>query len=129
MASQPSTTETVATGRDDGGSSTGFNALIGGIAGVLLSFIPLSTLLGGAVAGYLEGGTTNAGIRVGAYAGLIMLVPFVFLFSAIMLFVMGGAPAAFWLVVVFMFVFGALYTVGLSILGGVLGVYIKNEIA
>lgn len=102
------------------------------MAGIVLSFIPLSTVLGGAVAGYLEGGDMDAGLRVGALAGIIMLIPFA-LFG--LLFVMfflgfgtGGAPIAFGLFAVIILLFGAVYTVGLSAVGGYLGVYIKHEL-
>lgn len=78
-------------------SSTPISALIGAVIGVVFFFIPFSPILGGAIAGYLEGGTTNDGMRVGAFAGLIMLIPIGFIgMAAIML------------------VFGAIYTVGSS---------------
>ncbi|MFC7007049.1 DUF5518 domain-containing protein [Halalkalicoccus salilacus] len=41
--------------------NTPLNALIGGVIGVVLSFIPLSTVIGGTVAGYLEGGDYTSG--------------------------------------------------------------------
>lgn len=113
--------------------STLLNAFIGAVAGVILSFIPLSTLLGGAVAGYLEGGESGDGLKVGAIAGVFMLIPFVFIGFAMMMFVigggmMGGPPFAFSLMMVFMLFLGALYTVGLSAVGGYLGIYLKNEL-
>ncbi|MFC7232568.1 DUF5518 domain-containing protein [Saliphagus sp. GCM10025308] len=116
--------------RDD--SSTLINALVGAAAGIILSFIPLSTLLGGAVAGYLEGGEPNDGVKVGAIAGLIMLIPIVFMGMFFGLFFLGfgarGAPIAFGLMAFFMLAFGALYTVGLSAVGGYLGIYLKDEL-
>lgn len=122
-------TETVT---DEDGSSTLINAFIGAVAGIILSFIPLSTLLGGGVAGYLEGGEPGDGLRVGAIAGVIMLVPFVFIGFVMMMFFVGGGmagpPVAFGLMMVFMLFLGALYTVGLSAVGGYLGIYIKNEL-
>lgn len=131
MVPEPSTAETAGRATNDG-SNTLLNAVIGAVAGIVLSFIPLSTVLGGAVAGYLEGGDTDAGLRVGALAGIIMLIPFA-LFG--LLFVMfylgfgtGGAPIAFGLFAVIILLFGAVYTVGLSAVGGYLGVYIKQEL-
>ncbi|WP_436343943.1 DUF5518 domain-containing protein [Natronorubrum sp. FCH18a] len=112
------------------GFGTPLNALIGGAAGVVLSFVPGSTLLGGGIAGYLEGGEPADGLRVGALAGLVMLVPFVvlgFLASIFFLGIGDTAPALGVLFVVFL-VFGAFYTVGLSILGAVLGIYVRNEL-
>ncbi|WP_440771317.1 DUF5518 domain-containing protein [Natronorubrum sp. DTA28] len=112
------------------GFGTPLNAVIGGAAGIVLSFVPGSTLLGGGIAGYLEGGEPADGLRVGALAGLVMLVPFVFfgfLASIFFLGVSGSAPGMGVMLVVFL-VFGALYTVGLSVVGAVLGIYVKNEL-
>ncbi|WP_306055988.1 DUF5518 domain-containing protein [Natronococcus wangiae] len=125
-ASSPTRADDATSGN---GSSTAFNALIGGIAGVILSFIPLSTILGGAIAGYLESGGSEDGLKVGAIAGLVMLIPFVF-FGFFLLFILGvaGTPAAFGLLGLLALFFAALYTVGLGALGGVLGVYLKDEL-
>lgn len=114
--------------------NTPLNALIGGVIGVVLSFIPLSTVIGGAVAGYLEGGDYASGAKVGALAGLIALVPFVFL-AGIVLFLMPmrgppgpGLTVASWVMLVFALGFAAVYIVGFSSLGGVLGAYVKREV-
>lgn len=132
MDSQPSRSSTAGVPTADRRSSTAINALIGAVAGLVLSFIPLSTLLGGAVAGYLEGGTTNDGLRVGAIAGLVMLLPMLFFGLVLVPFVLGigtgSFPAAFGLVAVLLFVFVAVYTVGLSAVGAVLGNYLKYEL-
>ena len=113
----------------DSGSTTGINALIGGIVGIVLSFIPFSTVIGGVVAGYLEGGDTNDGLRVGALAGLVMLVPFVFLlFVAMFVFGFVGVPRALGVVAILVFGFGAVYTVGFGALGGFLGAYLNREL-
>ena len=109
-------------------SNTVINALIGGIAGVILSFVPLSTILGGAIAGYLEGGTSADGLKVGALAGVVMLIPFVVLAGFFFLvFAPPGAPVGFGLLGFVVLFFGMLYTVALGVLGGYLGVYIENE--
>ncbi|GAB7121090.1 hypothetical protein JCM9743_35600 [Natrinema sp. JCM 9743] len=106
--------------------------MIGAVAGVILSFVPLSTLLGGAITAYLEGGTPNDGIRVGAIAGVIMLVLMVFMGMFIMMFFLGfevgGAPRMLTFMLLSMLVFGSLYTVGLSAVGGYLGIYLKDEL-
>lgn len=112
----------------DGSSSTLVNALIGGVAGIVLSFVPLSTLVGGAIAGYLEGPRTDEGLKVGAIAGLVMLVPFVLFGFGVLVFGLGvGAPIAFGLMGIAILFASALYTVGLGALGGYLGSYIKKE--
>ncbi|WP_312854243.1 DUF5518 domain-containing protein [Natronococcus sp. JC468] len=101
---------------------------MGGVVGVVLSFVPLSPVLGGAVAGYLEGGDTDGGLRVGALAGLVALVPVLFVGFAL-LFVLGFGPTspALGLVGLFGLLFAAVYTVGLSALGGTIGVYVESE--
>ena len=139
-----STTEsTVTEGRRP---NTLVNALIGGIAAVVLAFLPFSTVLGGAVAGYLQGPDTGEGLRVGALAGVVAVVPFVllaFLFGGVVFaFVpfgmgagmgmdpwVGGMFGAFGLVAFLFFaVFALVYTVGLAALGGVLGAYLHREL-
>ncbi len=121
-------TSPAADARPPNGNSTVVNALLGGIAGVILSFVPLSPILGGGIAGYLEGGRPGDALKVGAVAGLVMLVPFAFLLFLLLFFLgFGGAPAAFGLFGLLILLFSALYTVGLSVLGGYLGAYVKTE--
>jgi hypothetical protein len=126
--------------RTDSDRSPVLNAIIGGIAGVIFGFVPLSPILGGGIAGYLQDGTGEQGLKVGAGAGVIMLVPFVFmgfLFLSVLGF--GGLSSAYgmqfavapfavgFIGLLVLFVSG-LYTVGLSTLGGYLGVYVRREL-
>lgn len=111
------------------GTATGINAIIGGVVSIVISFIPLSTVLGGAIAGYLEGGTLKDGITVGAIAGVLVFVPFALLgFFVLALFGVIGAPAVFSAIGLLVLSASAVYTVGLSALGGYLGVYVKREL-
>jgi hypothetical protein len=113
------------------------NALVGGVASIVLSLVPFSPVLGGAVAGYLEGGSRGDGLRVGFYAGLVAAVPVVLvLLGGLALagvVVLGAGPragAGIGLVVLVVggaLVVGGLYTVGLSTLGGWLGNYVKYD--
>lgn len=113
----------------DGSSSTLVNALIGAVAGIVLSFVPLSTVLGGGVAGYLEGTRTEDGLRAGAIAGAVMLVPFALFGLAFLSIFLGvGAPIAFGLLGLVVLIVSALYTVGLGALGGYLGSYVRDEL-
>ncbi len=108
------------------GSNTLINGLIGAVVTILLSFTIVSPIIGGAVAGYLE---QTDGVRVGAIAGGIAIIPLL-LFGVLFvgLFPAGGMPVAFGLVfVLFLVVGGIIWTVGLSALGGYLGVYLRDE--
>lgn len=113
--------------------NTFLNALVGGLVGILLSFIPFSTVLGGGVAGYLEGGDSASGAKVGALAGLISFIPFVLILGVVLFFVPviatpdAGVQVALWVSILLLVLFAALYTIGLSIVGGVVGVYLKEE--
>ncbi|WP_121744465.1 DUF5518 domain-containing protein [Natronorubrum halophilum] len=127
-ADTPPPIDTYGTGSNDD-SNTVFNALLGGLAGIVLSFLPGSTLLGGAVAGYLEGGDPADGLRVGALAGVVMLVPFVvFGFLASMFFLGVGSSGPMFGVLFLAVLVVAVYAVGLGILGAVLGIYVRNEL-
>ena len=115
---------------------TWMNALIGAIVTTLAGpIIPFAPIAGGAVSGYLEG---RDGARVGAYSGLIALIPTV-LFAMLIMSILGGLLVGLGgldgflvgslgvFVFVVLLIFGLIYVVGLSILGGYLGVYLKEE--
>jgi len=122
--------------------STFVNALLGGVAAVMLAFLPFSTVLGGALAGYLQGPDTGEGLKVGTLAGVVAVLPLLlvaFLFGGVFLamvpFGMGmtdpgaGMFGAFGiLALVLLLLFGLVYTVGLSALGGILGAYLNREL-
>ena len=123
----PSTTAASLADRD---TSTAVNGLLGGLVGVVLSFVPLSTVLGGAVAGYLEGGRPEDGLKAGAIAGLVMFVPIAFVLYLFLLIVLGlgGAPTAFGIAGIVVLFVSLLYTLGFGILGGYLGTYLRDEL-
>lgn len=113
--------------------STALNALIGGVVTVGTAlFVPFSPVVGGGVAGFLESGDTDAGLKVGAIAGLLATVPLVvvvLLAAAVVPYVLpirGGVGIGVVGLLVVLLV-GA-YTVGLSALGGVLGTYLRREL-
>lgn len=120
--------------------SAALNAVIGGVVGVITSFVPLSPILGGGIAGYLQDGTREAGLKVGAGAGLVMLLPVILLAFVLMTMLglggisaaygghMGVTPVALIVVGLFVVTISAVYTVGLSALGGYLGVYVREEL-
>ncbi|WP_247003525.1 DUF5518 domain-containing protein [Halosolutus gelatinilyticus] len=112
------------------------NAIIGAVVGVVLSFIPFSTVVGGLVAGFLEGPDERRGAIVGALAGIITFLPIAAGAVLVLGFLGFGFGVAavpiegFAIVMLFVFVGAALvflYTVGLSLLGGYLGAYLARE--
>lgn len=119
------------------------NALVGAAVTVVLTFLPFSSVLGGAVAGYLQGGDAGDGLRVGALSGVIATLPLVLLFAVVGLAVAAGAVASVgflgvdvgWLlalggaVVLVGFLFSMVYLVGLSALGGAVGAYVRADVA
>ncbi len=132
MSSNPF--DTPSTSADPNDSTDDFsnpiaNAILGAVVGILLSFIPFAPLLGGGVAAYLQGGTPSNGLRMGLIAGLIMLIPYLFAAMFVMLVMMGMiAQSAFGVIVLGALAFGSVYTVGLSVVGGYLGVYVRQEL-
>jgi hypothetical protein len=124
----PATTEPrTSNGRPE--QSRLLSAIIGAVVTVVLSVVPLSPVVGGAVAAYLRRGDREEGLRVGALSGGIAAVPILLLllvvFGAIGLFaivdgvrsvlvLVGGFLVSTALVVVFV--------AGLSALGGYLAV-------
>ncbi|QKY20230.1 DUF5518 domain-containing protein [Halolamina sp. CBA1230] len=106
------------------------NALIGAAVTVVLSFLGLSPLLGGAAAGYLE---RRDGGRVGALAGLFAALPMagVVVLLGGFLFALLGFGDAFAGGIAFLLLgvlFVVVYTVALSTVGGIVGVYLAEEL-
>ena len=111
------------------------NALVGAAVSVVLAVLPFSTMLGGAVAGYLEGGDLGRGLRVGALAGLFAAIPL-----ALVLFVLGAVlsvgmlglglgrlAAAGGLLAVVILLFATVYLVGFSAIGGAVGALVRGD--
>lgn len=121
------------------GPSLLINGFLGGVVAVLVAFLPFSTVLGGALAGYLQGPDRRASMKAGALAGLVALVPLLLLafLGAGFLFIVPVSPgspgpgAGFWgfLAVAALTVGGVLgiYTVGGGALGGYVGSYLKED--
>lgn len=105
------------------------HALLGAIVSAILSFIPLSPIIGGGLAGYLERGDSERTISVGAASAVVLIAPLLAVgvsvgggiaagFSAI-----GeggvGAIAALAIIVGLVFVLG--FTAALGAVGGWIG--------
>lgn len=111
-------------------SNTLLNALLGATVTVTTAFlVPLSPVLGGIVAGYLEGADAGSGLKVGALSGLLALIPLLIVVPlGLLLFVLEPIAAAGVLILVTIAIgFLAVYTVGFGMLGGLLGVYLYRE--
>lgn len=107
------------------------SALVGGLATLLLGFVPLSPVLGGAIAGYLRRGSRRTGLKIGAAAGLVAAIPSFVGLVVLSLFVVagpGGSSAVrFVLLVLLGMTVISVYVVGLSIAGGYLGVVVRER--
>lgn len=116
---------------DDRAPSTLLNAVIGtGVSLLFLSFVgPFAPVLGGAVSGYLEGGDLRDGAIVGGVGGLLTAIPILLLAGLVVLlgvFVPEGVPFGVLAVVIAGFLTALL--VGLGVVGGIAGVYVKQDV-
>lgn len=117
------------------GPDTTTNAIVGAVVTLVASFVPLSPILGGIVAGYLQRGERTAGARVGGLAGLVAAVPIVLLFVSLIVGLVGvstefgaGVEASFITAVLAVgALISVLYLIALSAIGGYLGVYLYDE--
>ena len=113
-------------------SNTVRDGVVGGVSAILLAFLPLSTVLGGGIAGYLQAkGPAGRPGQAGAIAGSLAFLPHLIVASYLLVapgFIppgpdIGLSPVALISGVV---VFGVIYAVGLGVLGGLLGEYVRR---
>jgi MFS family permease len=107
------------------------NALIGAVVTVVTSVVPLSPVLGGAVAGYLQRGDTEEGAKIGALSGVLVTLPLAVIGTLLVaLFTIapdgGGLGLVIGVFLLSVLVVG-LYAVSLSVVGGVIGAYLARE--
>ena len=103
------------------------NALVGAAVTVLLSFVPFAPVLGGGAAGFLE---RRDGGRVGFLSGVFATLPMlgVAALAGLLLGFLGfGDAFGAVMLVVLVALFVGVYTVALSTVGGVVGVYLGEE--
>lgn len=96
------------------------NAILGAFVTVLTSFLVLSPIVGGGVAGYLQRTGDGNGTKAGAVSGLFAALPVVVIFAVILSAVSIGSPQLAALVG-FVFVVAIATIIALSALGGYLG--------
>lgn len=115
--------------RPDPEPNTLMNALIGAVVTVVTApALPFAAIVGGAVAGYLQ---QRDGLKVGALSGAIAAVPAFFiawLIAGVLL--IGADPVAALTSVFAIAVFAAVlaYLVLAGALGGLIGVYVREEL-
>jgi hypothetical protein len=108
------------------------NTLIGAVVTVVTSFLLLSPILGGAVAGYLQRGDNEEGAKVGALSGVLVTLPLAVIGTLLVaLFTIapeggGGLGLVIGVFLLSLVVVG-LYAVSLSVVGGVVGAYLARE--
>ncbi len=106
-------------------------ALVGGILGIVLGFVPFSPALGGAVAGYLDPNRSASGLGIGTVAGLFGAVPVVIVasFASVGLFMGLPGDAIILVISVFglLFIFTVATAVGLSAVGGYAGHWLRDR--
>lgn len=115
--------------RDRSAGGTIRNGVVGAVAGVALFFLPFSTFLGGAVAGYLEGGSARRGALVGAVTAAVTAVPLLVLARLVVWLAdfvdVLALPVRILTALVVVFLLG--YVLLLSVLGGVTGAYARSS--
>lgn len=110
-------------------SSYGTNALLGAVVAVVVSFVPFSLALGGAVAGYFERGESERTASVGAVSGLLavspvlVVLPFVLVGLVAGMLAIGQAGLAVVVAAALLLALMAVATIGAGIgaVGGFLG--------
>jgi hypothetical protein len=111
--------------------SSALNVVAGGAISIVTGPVPFSPVIGGTAAGFLDARQGRSGLRAGALSGLVALLPlalgFTLVASILSFGVAAGGPDAFGVTFLFggfflvVFLFSALYTVGLGALGGLVG--------
>lgn len=109
------------------------HALLGTVVSAVTSFVPMSPVIGGGVAGYLERGDTERTISVGAASGVLLSAPFfiVGLFAAAGL-VSGFASiedGGFGVMVAALVVIGGLISLGITVGLGAVGGWLGGKLA
>lgn len=116
---------------DGAGDSLAADATVGAVVTLALSFLPFSSVAGGAVAAHRRGTGYLSGAGAGALSGVFAAVPLAVLFvPAVAVAVwlgFGVTPSspAFDLFLAIVAVLFLLYTVGLSALGGLVGAWTR----
>ncbi|MFC7076304.1 DUF5518 domain-containing protein [Haloarcula halophila] len=105
----------------------------GALVTIVLSFLPFSSIAGGAVAAHRDGGGYTRGLWVGTLAGVAAMLPLLVLFvpalyiAGLLGFGIPPSAPAYDLFLGLVFGFFLAYTVGISAVGGVCGVWVRRN--
>jgi hypothetical protein len=121
--------------RRDGVRGVRTNAIVGAVASAVFAFVPFSPVLGGIVAGYLQRGDRDIGLRVGGLSGLLAALPAVLVLLFVFVGLVAGATGSGALPVVavaaavtaVVLLFALLFSVGLGAVGGLLAVELARR--
>lgn len=116
----------------DGRLGSVIAGLVGGVIAVLLSILPLSEVLGGAVAGYLDRRSGRRGTAAGVVAGAVASLPYLLVGTYVALSPAIALPGPELALSRELTVAGAtgvafVYVVGLGVLGSLVGAWIHDQ--
>jgi hypothetical protein len=109
------------------------DAGMGAVVTVVLSFLPFSSVAGGAVAAHRNGGGYARGLWLGTLAGVAAMLPLLALFvpalyiAGLLGFGIPPSSSAYDLFLALVFAFFLAYTVGVSAVGGLCGVWARRN--
>lgn len=117
------------------GSDFVANAVVGAVSSVVFAFVPFATVLGGAIAGYLEHRESDRTLAVGALAGGLGAAPVALVLGFVTTGLVAGAMAAgdgglaTFLGILSLFVVGmaVAFSAGFGALGGFIGDKIAED--
>jgi len=109
------------------------NAMVGAVASIVLSFVPFSQALGGAIAGYLQRGDRDANLKVGGLSGLLTGLPValavVFVFGGLIDGTLGVEDGNWAFLFVGLLAFTVVFTLLFVAVVGAIGGWIGGKIA
>ena len=114
-------------------SNFGANALLGALLAIVLSFVPFSQALGGIVAGYLEAGSSERVVGVGAFSGFLSVAPVLALLAFVLvglvvgLLDVGAGALALVVAAALLLSLAILVTIGAGL--GAIGGYVGGRLA
>lgn len=118
-------------GQVDDSPSLPLNAVVGAVVTLVSSpLLPVAAVVGGGVAGYLQGGTFRQGLLVGTLSGVLAGLPvFLLVWSGVAYLLLGGVHLVGFTSVLGLVVLGLLvgYFAGTGAVGGALGAALRRR--